>query len=672
MTEQLGRYEILEKIGEGGFAIVHRGRDTTLDRLIALKELRPILLNNTDWIRRFRREARTIAQLDHPNIVTIHDIYETQGRLFIVMRLVDGVSLQELITSRSPLPWPETVGIIKAIAGGLSYAHNHGILHRDLKPANILMDSKRGPMLTDFGLAKLAGDSSTSITAGGGVVGTPHYIAPEVWEGSGTTKQSDIYALGCILCEILTGEKVFKGETPPAVMMAHFKPLVLPKLWPPGVPPGVAHILRKALAIDPSDRYGMASEIADELVKLRADTPIDSDPSFDEKRQAVRVALSSVTGPASEPAGLEVKLTEAADIAISVDKSDDQLSQEANRVAADRAKARSQDFQSEISREQSQATAPISEPQPSGLDQERYRLKRGCLIGAGVGVFILVLIIMGVGSICSVLGNTFNAAFFTPIEVGETIEENIRIPVPDSAQIPDLEIKFGGGDLSVAPGAESMLVEGKTVYNAAAFRPKVTVSRNKITLQPEKEVGLGDLTTEGLENAWDLKLGSGAMNLTLHAGAAQADIELGGLSIANLSITQGGSDFNLSFSTPNEIEMDSLKFSGGVSSAVLISLANAKADKIIFEGGAGDFELDFSGELQADVEVTIQGGLGTITIIVPEDVAAELQTDSGPLSNISATGAWQNVDGRYLVPGEGHTISIEAKIGLGTLRLRTS
>ncbi len=262
-----GRYEILEKIGEGGFAIVYRARDTKLDRLVALKELRSLLLQDINWVKRFQREAKTIARLDHPRIVTVHDVYETQEQLFIVMRLVDSPGLEELITTRGLLPWSEVLKIITAVAEGLDYAHTQGILHRDLKPANILMDSERGPLLSDFGLSKLVGENSMSKT--GDIVGTPHYIAPEAWEGQAATPQTDIYALGCILYEMLTGDKVFKGETPPTVMLAHFKRPELPKVWPKGVPSGVTNVLKIALAKEPADRYGTAAEMAKTLANLR-------------------------------------------------------------------------------------------------------------------------------------------------------------------------------------------------------------------------------------------------------------------------------------------------------------------------------------------------------------------------------------------------------------------
>gem|GEM_PF-56060 len=274
MVEGVARYEILEELGRGGFAVVYRAHDRQLDRLVALKELRPMLLTDPDSVKDFRQEARNIARLDHPNVVTIYDVYEAQQRLFIVMQLVDGSSLAELVATQGHLSWAKAVEVFTALAAGLDYAHTRGILHRDLKPANILLDTNHGPMLSDFGLAKLIGEAGTSVTAGGIVVGTPHYIAPEVWEGKGTTRQSDIYALGCILYEMLMGEKLFPGETPPATMMAHLKALALPRTWPEGVPSDVADVLTTALAQKPADRYAAAGEMAQALTTLVKSEPV--------------------------------------------------------------------------------------------------------------------------------------------------------------------------------------------------------------------------------------------------------------------------------------------------------------------------------------------------------------------------------------------------------------
>ncbi len=271
MLEQVGRYQLIEEIGQGGFAIVYRGNDTSLNRAVALKELRPALLADADWAKRFRREARTIAQLDHPHIVPIYDIYQTGTRLFIVMRLARGPGLDKMISTMGQIPWKEAIRQITAVATGLDYAHNHGVLHRDLKPANILIDEDRGPQLTDFGLAQLAGDHSRQMA--GSIVGTPNYIAPEVWEGIPATAQSDIYALGCILFELLTGKQLFQGQTPLAVMKAHFMPLTLPGTWPEAVPPGVSRILNTALAEDPLKRFTTANKMIEALTGLATPAP---------------------------------------------------------------------------------------------------------------------------------------------------------------------------------------------------------------------------------------------------------------------------------------------------------------------------------------------------------------------------------------------------------------
>ena len=193
MSKKIDRYQVLEEIGRGGFATVYRARDTELERLVALKELHSHLLTDAGWIERFRREARMIARLNHPHIVAIHDIGQAADRQFLIMSLVEGPGLDKLLASRGRLPWPETLDIIQAVAEGLDYAHSQHILHRDLKPANILMDPIRGALLTDFGLAKLMSDHSLSQS--GSIVGTPHYIPPEIWDGEPARKQSSPWRL---------------------------------------------------------------------------------------------------------------------------------------------------------------------------------------------------------------------------------------------------------------------------------------------------------------------------------------------------------------------------------------------------------------------------------------------------------------------------------------------
>ncbi|MCU0923757.1 MAG: serine/threonine protein kinase, partial [Burkholderiaceae bacterium] len=179
----LGKYQIIDDLGRGGFATVYRARDRDLDRQVALKVLDPLLTRDPVWVARFRREAQAVARLDHPRVVTVYEIGQSEGALFIATKLIEGGSLAEYLAAAGPLPWPDVLRITGEIAEALDYAHGHGVLHRDLKPANVLLDPRNGAVLTDFGFARLVADNSLSISLSGGIVGTPAYIAPEVWEG---------------------------------------------------------------------------------------------------------------------------------------------------------------------------------------------------------------------------------------------------------------------------------------------------------------------------------------------------------------------------------------------------------------------------------------------------------------------------------------------------------
>jgi len=269
--QQLGKYEIIDEIGKGGFATVYRARDPDLDREVALKVLHPLLMRDPEWVARFRREARAVARLDHPHIVTIYEVGQAEGLLYIAMRLVADGSLAQRIAEDGPLPWEEAVQLVQQIASALDFAHEHGVIHRDLKAANVLLDKERGAQLTDFGFARMVSESTYSTSVSGGVVGTPQYIAPEVWEGKPATAQTDVYALGCILYEMVMGEHLFNGDTTPAVMRAHFQPIEPPEAWPEGVPPGLGEVLHTALAKEPEERYGRAGDLTGALAALKVD-----------------------------------------------------------------------------------------------------------------------------------------------------------------------------------------------------------------------------------------------------------------------------------------------------------------------------------------------------------------------------------------------------------------
>jgi serine/threonine-protein kinase len=255
---QLSRYTIESHLGTGAFADVYKAVDTVLDRTVALKVLKPMLVDDREAFMRFTREAKTLANLMHPQIAWVWDLGEAEGRYFIAMRYVDGKALDKVISERGSLPWDEALKITEQIAGALQFAHDKGLVHRDVKPQNIIISADEGAILTDFGLVKALHSSGMSSSTS--MIGTPSYIAPEIWEGQEANPASDQYALACVVTELLTGKVLFDGKTPPAVMASHFKPPIWPTAWPEGIPARIAIALAKALSRNPLERYSSATE----------------------------------------------------------------------------------------------------------------------------------------------------------------------------------------------------------------------------------------------------------------------------------------------------------------------------------------------------------------------------------------------------------------------------
>lgn len=261
--ETLGKYHILGELGSGGFATVFRALDTTLDREVALKVLHPQLLVDQTTVARFQREARAAARLQHPNIVTIYEVGAVGERLYIAMALAEGGSLASRLAAQGTLPWAETLRLLQAISSALDYAHAQQIVHRDLKPANILLNADGIPWVTDFGFARLLADTSVTLSNSDVILGTPSYIAPELWERQTPTPAGDIYAMGCIVYELLTGERAFGGDTPLAVVSAHQQGFTPPTSWPREIPEAeaVEAVLLCALSKAPEERYARAGEL---------------------------------------------------------------------------------------------------------------------------------------------------------------------------------------------------------------------------------------------------------------------------------------------------------------------------------------------------------------------------------------------------------------------------
>jgi hypothetical protein len=258
-------------------------------------------------------------------------------------------------------------------------------------------------------------------------------------------------------------------------------------------------------------------------------------------------------------------------------------------------------------------------------------------------------------------------------KTGPTVIEDINVPfLTDKQAIADITLNFGAGKLNLQPSATSELISGTATYNVADFKPAVTIDSNNINIEQGnlKLIGIPAFN-ENIINDWNFSFGNSPLSLVIKAGAYTGDFELGGLSIHRLEVTDGASKVNLSFSKPNLVEMTALKYTTGASQVTLTGLGNANITDLSFSGGAGNYTLDFSGQLNRNMTVSIEAGVSTVTIIVPTGVPAQLTTD-GSLITVNTSGGWEQSGNTYQLSGSGYTITILAKMGAGNLRLETS
>ena len=263
----LGPYRIVEQVGVGGMAIVYRAYQPAMDRNVAVKVPVEFLLEDADFRARFHGEARTIAQLEHPHVLPVYDFGEDKGLPYLVMRYVDGGTLREY-AARGVLPIDQSLRLCAEIAEALAYGHSRGIIHRDVKPANVLVDHEGAALLADFGIATMV--APTVAQTESVALGTPYYMAPEQVSDKPVDGRTDIYALGVVLYELLTGRRPYEGETPLVVALKHVTdPFPLPRQVNPALPEAAERIIVKAMARDPNDRYQNASDLALDLHRLR-------------------------------------------------------------------------------------------------------------------------------------------------------------------------------------------------------------------------------------------------------------------------------------------------------------------------------------------------------------------------------------------------------------------
>ncbi|MDD4583415.1 MAG: Stk1 family PASTA domain-containing Ser/Thr kinase [Eubacteriales bacterium] len=263
-----GRYELLEKIGDGGMAVVYKARCRLLNRYVAIKILKPEFVKDIKFIENFRRESQAAASLSHPNIVNVYDVGREGNINYIVMELIEGQVLSDIIKERGPLPYGEAISITKQIASALSHAHKNHIIHRDVKPHNILLTEDGIAKITDFGIAK-AVNAATIVGRTETVMGSVHYFSPEQARGGYVDEKSDIYSLGIVLYEMLTGRVPFDGENPVAVAMKHLnEEMVPPSKIIKGIPPDVEAIVMKASNKYQTNRYKSADDMLEALNRV--------------------------------------------------------------------------------------------------------------------------------------------------------------------------------------------------------------------------------------------------------------------------------------------------------------------------------------------------------------------------------------------------------------------
>src|SRR5258706_2022031 len=281
--QYLGRYYLAERLGEGGMAVVYKAHDTRLERDVAIKIIRSGAFPADalgEVLKRFEREAKSLAKLSHPNIVKVHDYGEHEGSPYLVMEYMPGGTLKKILGK--PIPWQIALRLLLPVARGVEYAHKRGIVHRDIKPTNILITESGDPMLSDFGIAKLfEGDQTTNLTGTGMAVGTPEYMAPEQWDGK-PNPQSDLYSLWIILYEMVTGRKPYIADTPVSLLLKQAtEPLPPPHQFVADLPEATEALLVKSLARDLRDRFADMKTLIRAMEALLASAPTVQSPQLD-------------------------------------------------------------------------------------------------------------------------------------------------------------------------------------------------------------------------------------------------------------------------------------------------------------------------------------------------------------------------------------------------------
>ena len=295
------RYEILEVIGTGGMAVVYKARCHRLNRLVAIKILKDDYFQDEEFRRRFHAESQAVAMLSHPNIVSVYDVSTSDDADYIVMELIDGISLKQYMEKKGVLNWKETLHFAIQIAKALEHAHSRGIVHRDIKPHNVMVLKNGSVKVADFGIARVMSKSNTLTKE---ALGSVHYISPEQAKGGNVDNRSDLYSLGVVMYEMMTGRPPYDGETPVAVAIQHIngKPQ-MPSTLNPNIPGGLEQIIMKVMEQDPNKRYPSAQAMLYDLDEFRKDPSILFDYHNTSKELDDVIKIQNTAQPTAEEKG---------------------------------------------------------------------------------------------------------------------------------------------------------------------------------------------------------------------------------------------------------------------------------------------------------------------------------------------------------------------------------
>jgi len=295
-----GRYRLVAQQGSGGMAVIYKATDLALSRTVAVKILRPSLTNDPEFLKRFRQEARNVANLSHPNIVTVHDVGQDGNTHYIVMEYIDGEDLKRLIRAGAPFSIDRSLSIIIKICAGVGYAHRAGLVHADVKPQNVLVTESDNVKVTDFGIAQ-ALSATQPLERQRVVWGSPHYFSPEQAQGEPPTPASDVYAIGIVLFEMLTGRLPFVGTDQQELAMAHIRETPPnPSDFNPNVPVHLDRILQKVLSKEPASRYRTADQLGRILISYRRQGQSTTDEVPEVPSSEPSVATAATLPPSAE------------------------------------------------------------------------------------------------------------------------------------------------------------------------------------------------------------------------------------------------------------------------------------------------------------------------------------------------------------------------------------